>query len=337
MPNREREEVGRLTRPMNRLWPVSNPSVPSWVFSIVVLPGLICFGPLQALPAAAPTFTIATFNLENYVIDPGANRPVKSQAARAKVRESIRTLNADVLGVQEVGGTNALEELRSNLKAEGLEYPHSEIVFGFDTNIQVAVLSKFPFSSRRPHAREGFLLNGRRFRMTRGIAEVDVQVRPGYSFTLFVAHLKSRRPSAEADETELREQEAIILREKIDERLRMNPEANIAVVGDLNDVKDALSTRAVVGKGKNALLDTRPAEKNGDSRTTPSARLVPRNISWTYFYGKEDTYSRIDYIFVTRAMAREWDASRSYVLALPNWGMASDHRPILASFVAEEK
>jgi hypothetical protein len=35
-------------------------------------------------------------------------------------------------------------------------------------------------------------------------------------------------------------------------------------------------------------------------------------------------------------MARHWVTNDTYVLALPNWGVGSDHRPIVAAFKAEE-
>src|SRR5690606_18345093 len=103
-----------------------------------------------------------------------------------------------------MGSTNALLELRVALKADGIDFPHWEHITGFDTNIHVAILSRFPFVARRPHTNEGFLLSGRRFRVSRGFAEVEIQVNPAYSFTLITAHLKSRRPVPEADEAELR-------------------------------------------------------------------------------------------------------------------------------------
>jgi len=290
-----------------------------------------------ASPLAAEKFTIATYNLENYVDAPGGSRPVKSEAARAKIRECIQAMKPDVLALQEIGSTNALQELRSSLKSEGLDYAYWDLVSGFDTNIHVAVLSKFAIIARRPHTNDGFLLNGRHFRLTRGIAELDLQATPRYSFTLLVAHLKSRRPVPEADEADLREQEGLVLREKIDARLRAAPNAHLVVVGDLNDVKDSKSTLAVIGKGKSALIDTRPAEKNGDHLLSANPRFSPRNISWTHFYGKEDTYSRLDYILVSREMARVWDPVGTYVLAAPDWGLASDHRPIIASFALEDR
>ncbi|MEW6161141.1 MAG: endonuclease/exonuclease/phosphatase family protein [Verrucomicrobiota bacterium] len=287
--------------------------------------------------AAGQNFTVATYNVENYLDAAAGTRPAKSAAAKAKVRESIRAIRPHVLALQEMGSTNALLELRRSLKSEGLEFPYWEWVQGFDTNIHVAVLSQFPIIARRPHTNEGFLLQGRRFRVSRGFVEVDIEVNANYRFTLFTTHLKSRREIPEADQAEMREQEALVLRELVEARLKRNPNLNLIVLGDLNDVKDSRSTRAVIGRGRFALVDTRPAERNGDTEPSSNPRYDPRHITWTHFYGKEDTYSRIDYILLSPGMAREWDPQGTFVLTLPNWGVGSDHRPIVASFVAVDK
>ncbi|HEY9174956.1 MAG TPA: endonuclease/exonuclease/phosphatase family protein [Verrucomicrobiae bacterium] len=286
---------------------------------------------------AAETFRVATYNVANYLDQDGSGRAAKTSASRAKVRESIKALKPDVIALEEMGEVSALRELQSSLKAEGLDLPHWEHVKGWDTNIHVAVLSKFPITARRPHTNDSFLLSGRRFRVNRGFVEVDIEVSPTYRFTLFAAHLKSKRAVPEADEAELRLQEARILREKIDARLAADPRANIVVVGDFNDTKDARSTKAIIGLGKGKLVDTRPAERNGDTTPPANPNWDPPNITWTHFYGKEDSYSRIDYIMVNQNMAREWVKEETYVLALPNWGLASDHRPIVATFTAEDK
>jgi endonuclease/exonuclease/phosphatase family metal-dependent hydrolase len=286
---------------------------------------------------AASTFRVATYNLDNYLDISAGTRPAKSAESKAKIREAIRVLKPDVLALQEIGATNALLELRESLNADGVPFPYWEFALGFDTNIHVAVLSKFPIIARRSHTNAAFLLYGRRFRVSRGFVEVDCRVDPQYSFTLITAHLKSRRPVPSGDEAELREQEALVLREIIDARLKQNPNLNLIVLGDFNDVKDSKSTRAIIGRGKTALMDTRPAERNGDDQPNPIARFDSRNITWTHYYGKEDTYSRIDYILISQGMAKEWLKHETYVLTLPNWGAASDHRPIVAGFVAEEK
>lgn len=285
----------------------------------------------------AETFRVATYNLEGYLLEATENRPAKTAESRAKVGESIVALKPDVLALQEVGGTNALLELRDSLKASGLELPHWEHVAGPDTNIQVAVLSKFPFTARRPHTNDSFLLSGKRFRVSRGIAEVDIQVTPNYSFTLLSAHLKSKRPVFSADEAELRLEEAKVLREHIDARLAANPEANLVVLGDFNDTKDAASTKAVIGRYRHKLVDTRPAERNGDERLPIAAGTEPRNVTWTHYYEKEDSYSRIDFLLLSTGMAKEWVTNGTYVLTAPDWGVASDHRPIVATFEAAER
>jgi len=299
---------------------------------VILLALLLC-----ARFAGAETFRVATYNVETYLAEPTQTRSAKSAVAKAKVRESIRALKPDVLALQEMGGTNALLELRDSLKAEGLDLPYWEHVAGFDTNIHVAILSKFPFTARRPHTDDSFLLSGRRFRVSRGFAEVDVRVNPNFSFTLITAHLKSRRPVAEADQAELRLEEARLLRETIDARLAAHPNANLVVLGDLNDTKDSPSTRAVIGRGKRRLVDTRPAERNGDDAPGANPSREPRNVTWTYYYGKEDSYSRIDYILLSPALARAWVTNETYVLTLPNWGIGSDHRPIMATFETADK
>ena len=301
--------------------------------------GVLLLALALARPAGAATeaFTVATYNLESYLDAPLGSRPAKPAASKAKVRESLLALKPDVLALQEIGSTNALLELCASLRADGLDYPHWEHVTGWDTNINVAVLSRFPFVARRPHTNESFLLQGRRFRVTRGFAEVEVRVNPRYRFILIAAHLKSRREVAEASQEEIREQEAILLRRLIDRRLKENPEMNLVVLGDFNDAPDSRSIRTLLGKGRSALVDGRPAERNGDDQPNANPRFAPRNVTWTHFYGKEDSYSRVDYLLLSPAMAREWTTNGTYVLTLPNWGVASDHRPIAARFVAQDR
>ena len=289
---------------------------------------MVCFA-----SSGAGTFRVATYNVENYLDQPTESRPrVKSDEAKDKIRESIRAINPDVLALEEMGGTNALLELRDSLKAGGVDYPDWELVSGLDTNIHVAVLSKLPIASRHPHTNDAYLLDGRRFRVSRGFAEVEIQVNSNFTFTLIAAHLKSRRPVPEADEAEQRLEEAKILRGIIDAHLTNNPDEKLIMLGDFNDVKDSDAVKTIIGRGRFKLTDTRPAERNGDNSTNADSRFDPRTVTWTEYYGKEDTYSRVDYILLSPAMARDWVRNDTYVLALPNWGVGSDHRPIVAAF-----
>ncbi|MDB6040621.1 MAG: endonuclease, partial [Verrucomicrobiales bacterium] len=165
---------------------------------------LLFLRPVQA----AETFTVGAYNLEMYIDNVAMHHEPKSEESRAKVRESIKAMAADVLAVEEMGSTNALAELQSSLRKDGVDYPYSAYVSAYDTNLHVAVLSRFPIRSQKLHNEDKYLLHGRRFKVTRGFGEFEIEVNPNYRFTVLAAHLKSKRLMAEADESEMREQEA---------------------------------------------------------------------------------------------------------------------------------
>jgi endonuclease/exonuclease/phosphatase family metal-dependent hydrolase len=288
---------------------------------------------VAAFSHAAQTFTIATYNVDTYLDQPTQSRPhVKTADAKTKVRDVICAMNPDVIALEEMGTTNALLELRASRKDKGLDFPNWEYLQGWDTNIHVAVLSKFPIIARHPHTNDEFLLDAKRFRVSRGIAELEIQPAPGFAFTLIAVHLKSKVPDSGADPNEQRLDEAKILRQIINDHFKTDPEVRMVVLGDFNDEKDSDSVREIIGRGKLKLIDTRPAERNGDTVTSKPSYNEPRNVTWTYFYGKDDTYSRIDYILLSPAMARYWLKDGTYAATVSNWGIASDHRPIVTAF-----
>ena len=285
---------------------------------------------------AAETFRVAAYNVENYLDAPTASRHfVKAAAAKAKIRETIKAINPDVLALEEMGTTNALLELRDSLKAEGCDFPFWEHIQAYDDSIHVAVLSKLPIVARRPHTNENFLLDGKRFQVKRGFTEVEIQAATNFTFTLIGAHLKSKLASASADEGAQRLEEAKILRGFVDARLAADPAARLIVLGDFNDVKSSDSTKAIVGTGKHRLFDPRPAERNGDNLPNPNPRYDPNNVTWTHYYGKEDSYSRIDYLLISPALKKFWRADETYIPTIPNWGVGSDHRPVVVGFTTE--
>ncbi len=304
-------------------------------FCRVLVAGLL----LVVLPfAGAETFRVATYNVENFLDQATDSRPAKSEAAKAQVRDNLLGLQPDIIALQEMGTPSALSELQSALRDRGLDLPHSEWVAGWDTNIHVAVLSRFPFVRRSPHTNAAYLLSGRRLHVSRGFAELEIQVNRTYAFTLLVAHLKSKRPVGVADESEMRLEEAKALRRVVDQQLAARADANLLVCGDFNDLYNSPSVKALVGRGRRALTDTRPAERNGDERSAPGkSGRRPRTVTWTHHYGVEDTYSRIDYILLSPGMTAEWEPDGTYVLSTANWGVASDHRPLVATFSASER
>ena len=280
---------------------------------------------LEVLLAAG--LTVATYNLEFYIDRPTLSYEPKTEQSRQIIRQSIRAMNPDVLALQEVGSTNALLELRAALKKEGLNFPHWEHVRGWDTNLHLAFLSKHPIKAARHHTRESYLHRGRRFHVLRGFGEIEVSFE-NRRLIFLTTHLKSNRELAEANQEELRVEEATLLREKIDQHLQRNPNAELIVLGDFNDGVGTRTYSTLIGKGRLRLLDTKPHEQNGDSLPNPNARFDPRRITWTHFYAKEELYSRIDMILLSPALRKFYRPEQSYVLALKDWGAGSDHRPV---------
>jgi endonuclease/exonuclease/phosphatase family metal-dependent hydrolase len=286
---------------------------------------LLLFCLLLASVAPAQVLRVATFNLENYIEDPGAARPLKTPAARAKICQSILALKPDIIALEEMGSTNALIELQSTLKNAGLNLPFWDHLSASDPNIHLAVLSRFPIIARHPHTNESFLLDGRRMFVSRGFLDDEIQINPQQKLALISAHLKSKLVSEIADEQEWRDQEAAVLRRIVDAQLAAHPAEPLVVLGDFNDTKDSRAVKNILGKGKTALFDLRPVERASDHST-------PDDISWTEHFAKEDIYSRIDYIFVNNILQREFLPNETYILNLPDWNIASDHRPLVAGF-----
>lgn len=277
---------------------------------------------------AETRIVVATFNLENYRSAPTGGRPAKTPEGRKAVLASLQAIAPDVLALQELGSPADLAELQSSLRSSGILLPHAEPVQGPDTNILLGILSRFPITHRRPHTNEQFLLDGRRHKVSRGFAEVEVSVSPSQRFTLLNAHLKSKRPVAAYDEQEVREQEALRLRGVLDKLLAKDPSLKLVVCGDFNDTPDSRSIQSILGSGRRRLFDPRPTEWNPAlplvSRPLPSSRP----ITWTHYYAKDETYSRLDYILLSTGIRHSWKLVDAFVLATPEWGNASDHRPV---------
>ena len=288
--------------------------------------------------SATNTFTVASYNVENYFLSPFGTRKAKPAVSRAKVREAILKIQPDVLALQEIGRRAALNELLAGLKSEGLIYPHIEWVQGPDLAIHLVVLSRFPFVARKSHLNVQYALDRQRFLVSRGFGEVTIRVNDTYKFTLLNAHLKSKRPVPEASQADMRLSEARELRRIIEERLKADPNANLMVVGDLNDTQDQPSIRTLLGSKAPKLVDLRPCEHNGDRIQHPqSAKFIQRRVAWTSFYWKEDSYSRFDYLIASAGMNRELRREGTFVHAMADWGLASDHRMVVGEFFTEDR
>ena len=269
--------------------------------------------------------------MENFLLEATTNRPAKKPEAWEQVARILYEVNADLVALQEIGGRKDLEALAADLGPN--RYPVRLVANVSESPIQVGLLSRFPVRNVRLHTNDFFLLHGRRFKMSRGVLEAEVEVATNYQVVVFVAHLKSRRFSLLADEAQLREEEARVLRARVEERLKANPRVNLMVVGDFNDHPHSVALRLLVGRGKLKLTDTRPREQ---AMGSTARRAEEKGPAWTYYFSREETWSRADYILISGALLPEWIPDRTFIPYFPNWSLASDHRPILATFQARD-
>jgi len=273
--------------------------------------------------AAAPAaLRIATYNVENYLpadrmtasgFRPGYPKPEREKSA---LRAVIRDMAADVLVLQEMGPRVYLEELRRDLRAEGLDYPHLAWGKGADAERHLAILSLLPLQGVRMHEDLSFAYLGGRESVKRGLLEARVET-VGGSITVFAVHLKSRLTEREDDPGSAvrRAAEAVAIRDRV---LSLFPDPGVArfvVLGDCNDGRTSRPAAALQKRGRVEIMTLLPA---ADSR----------GESWTHAWRREESYSRVDLILVSGGLAPWVAGGSARIHDGPAVRSASDHRPV---------
>jgi endonuclease/exonuclease/phosphatase family metal-dependent hydrolase len=258
---------------------------------------------------------VATNRLVDGVYREGYPKP---EAAKAALRTVIRALDADVIALQEIGPRPYLEELRRDLASEGSEYSYAEWLEAADTERHIAVLSRRPFKSVKGHADLVFPYFGVSERVKRGLLEVRFETKAGGEWTLFVVHLKSRFTDRADDvESALRRAgEAVAVRDRVLSVFPDPAKARFLIVGDCNDGPTSRPLRALSARGN-----------------TPIAEILAaadlRGETWTHFYRKADTYSRVDYVLVSPGFKSAVVGGAATIFDGPETRVASDHRPVV--------
>jgi len=275
--------------------------------------------------AAGESITIATYNVENYgpanrVTEAGYRQGYpKPESEKRALRTVIRAMNADVLLLQEMGGKAYLEELRRDLKAEGLDYPQSVLLEGNDADRHVALLSKRPLKSVVPHVDLAFTYFGGTERVKRGLLEVTVAT-PAGDLTIFGVHLKSRFTDRPDDpmSAQRRVGEATAVRDCVLSRVGDPATARYVILGDCNDVKASKPLQRLLQRGRTEIAQLLPA---ADSR----------GDSWTHAYRKEESYSHVDHILVSSALRTSVQGGAARIYDGAGVREASDHRPVVVT------
>lgn len=284
-----------------------------------------------AAPGQAREFVFVHYNLENYLrmsrkvgkrMVPDAPKPEKEVAALVG---AIKSLKPDILGVAEMGDQKMLADFQARLRKAGLDFPHLEWVRGEEGGERhLALLSKFPIVARDSQSDVPVDLDGRRFRMGRGILDVTVQVAPEYRLRLIGLHLKSKRAVPMYDQQKFRAKEAVVVRSHLDKILSADPGQNLLLFGDLNDTKNEFPIHEILGapRSPTGLRDLSLRDRDG--------------LTWTHFWDHADVYSRIDFLMANRGLWPEIQQSRSGIGNSRDTHDASDHRPIYTTIRARE-
>ena len=294
------------------------------------LPGRDTAGPVPP-PAPYPRpaegeFSVMTFNLNRYALvdrdgNPDTLEPKPREEADAII-EVIREVSPDILAVQEMGDPAAWAEFKYSLRQAGLDYGYEEYLRRGKSELNLALLSRFPITARRPHTNDTYTIGPAQFPVLRGFIEVDVEINPAYRLRLIVAHLKSKVFHS-FGQAEMRRNEARLLNNHIRDALKENPAVNLLVVGDLNDDPNSAALREIRTYQRKILLhDLRPVDAAGDAWTRRE---------------NDDSYQRIDYLLASDGLLPEVLTGKTYAVRSPLLLQASDHWPLVGTFAAAER
>lgn len=269
--------------------------------------------------------TFMAYNLRNF-LETNIYTDGKKSGTRYKPAEEIQALTEiigkekpDILGICEIGTEKDLKKLRDLLKEEKLDYPHFEHVKAADSVRHLALLSRYPI--KKVHSREDmtYSIEGKKFPLRRGLLHVELELH-GKTVHALGVHFKSKRPTKEADEAEMRLQEARLVRGVMTDLLTEKPETLLFLYGDINDSYKSKTTSTVKGHW------------NSKVRVNPLELKDSRGEYWTHYWSWQREYGVFDYVFCNPALMPHVVKEKSYLIDSPNVLTASDHRPLLVTF-----
>ena len=301
--------------------------------------------------------TLATFNVKD-LLDPREETERHILDAKlAWIARMLRACDADVVGLQEVG---TLELVRAVLdRLPGHAYGEPVMGTADARGIRCALLSRVRVIEARVHTaemlpfpvfREGDPAPfGARLPLRRGVVHARVDA-PGLGpVDVLVAHFKSSRPVPARDasggelpaasahmraEGAVRSQvwraaEALFVRGLVDDVLTLEPDARVAVVGDLNDVPRSPAVLAVRGDGPGELFD---CAAGIDAKARFSTLHEGRGTQIDHILATAGLYARLDAgaARFLNADLRQHRPTREGPCEPPT--IDSDHAPLVTRF-----
>lgn len=247
------------------------------------------------------TVRIATFNVENLFarynfregldpMKPGGftindlSFNIYNDDEKKITAKAIKELNADIICLQEVESLPLLDHFQSYYLAP-MKYTYRVLIDSHDPRqIDVAVMSRYPFARIRTHRDER---KGNAFIFSRDCLEIEADIN-GQVLLLYVNHFKSMMGGRAATKPK-RKMQADRVAEIITERWGGGGyQGNYMVLGDLNDYPEG-------DTALRPLLD-HPGLVNAMER-------LPEENRWTHYYAGGNEYRQLDHIFLSPKLA----------------------------------
>lgn len=261
---------------------------------------------------------IASYNTSQFFRN-NNGRLMKSPESIQALGQAILKLDADIVGLQEIGDRELLRGFnRAQLNGK---YPTVIVFNPGSTSLQVGLVAK-------PHMQ---VLDVKRHRLPhggRGVLEVTFATPNNYRFTVFIAHCLSMRGD-EARMQQRRMREAQDIADILAKSLKEDPNRPFLLMGDLNALFDTESGQRfldTIRLAKNPEIE-KPLEevmlKDGRAKPTEhsySNQFPP--VKLDYAYASPGILPNVISAFVPSSFKRK------------PWRDASDHLPLVT--VVEE-
>ncbi len=274
-----------------------------------------------AVPVGSPV-RFLMFNVQNYFVEKDVprtsnKRRFKSVKDREALADAIASVRPEIVGLVEIGGKAALEDLASRLHERGLDYPYYRVLERWGEDRALAILSQHPIVKDQS-VPDCLLGESSGRHMLRGILDITLKVeKDGRMFRIMGVHLKSRVADDQRAAEYLRNREAKALANHLRHAMLQEPEMPVLVYGDWN-----------AGPAETPLQTI----SQGTRATGPMRRITPvdsRKESWTIVYSTNSEYNTFDHICVNRVLsARMGRKSAMGIVDNETARHASDHRAL---------
>jgi predicted extracellular nuclease len=273
---------------------------------------------VESQPAPLVIMTWNTFNFFDSQDDPDHDDSVlPPEAVQAKleaISSIIRSINPDLVALQEVENLTLLERLNQR---GGLNYPNVVLIEGNDPRgIDVGLLTRLKINMIKSHKDDPLpQLQGvpPNYRFSRDCLEVHIES-GSLQFVTLINHFVSKS-QGEAESLPKRESQARRVRSIVDELQRDNPDVRVVVLGDLNDTPDSIPIKALTKK------------KPKTSRLYDASLALPSQDRFSFVF--RGAGELIDYALFTQNFRPLILNESVRIVHSSDVDQASDHDPVI--------